>query len=1127
MLGDAKLTWWLAVDTPESATGAPRPLVVLLAWIAAPQPAIAKLCHFLNPLGCDVVVVQPHPASLWVPALAAGNAQAVLQQLESQLQRSGPRPLLFAVFSGAAKAIYYKVLPLLGPVLQLSDAAALGSQHLSATQQTQASACDALVGEFTAAQSQLSPALQPTWSESCKPCKWLYLRHGTTRAPTAAQCTATRISSMHLHATQSAHAAITGKGTQEPRSQQLRKHLAHSGDDGSCGALNNQVELEQAAHAKQKRQEQAQQPQQEQQELSQPQQLHPSASTSIATALLQAGQHPHHHHMPLALKPGSLNCCCTAPNTVLQSHCPVQAGLMLATDCTEGWCILQAGVQLAAGAADFLGLEVWEQQRREMWVVLAGSWLACQGPSLFTYSWDDSVADPFRIQRLAQALRVRGASVLEQAWPSSSHCAHLRLHPVQCRDLVVAWLQEAKGARMNALLLRHLAMPRASSLQSFKEYRAAEAQNPQQNSVTSDGLLLEYETLELRLHPPNVVIDNETYDDATLITIDSANRPGTLIEVVQCLTELNLSIRRARISSDGGWFVDAPCPYPHSPCGPVVLLGAEFLVSETPRGKVTHPHKLALIRKVLSVDPEAQALLSQSRDALSVFELAGRDKKGLLGEVLQLLTSNGCEVWTYHSQVALVVSVLDALKRGGSKEEGLEASKLAALTQVVRGELHHERRLHHLLLLEELKSYELHQAAEQAAVTTPTSTAAHTPGPGSGSGSTGSGPHPSLSRLSPTSGAGGQEAAEEGTSGGAKPNGTEAGAGGGSSGGGISGAQPRPGPGFSSASHMAALPPTALLAGDLLNYTHFDVNSMHHLLKAEVRIQHSALLKYHLVTIHSKDRNKLFFDTVCTLADMAYDVYHGTIDSEGDQASQLFYVRPRYGDTIWDAQKANRLQYMLQCAVLRRFPRGLRVHLQTQDKGATPAIFAALSAAGFSITRAEVRTLSDGRVIFDLSLTDNEGRIPSSAAVQRACEAAGGVQADELDPLMQVASVGGAAAAAATSRPGAVDASTPGSSLSSGAAAGGSLPSNLGPRSGSMPTGLGGSQQGQGGNGSTTSGLSSAAAYAAAVSQGVMLPPKPYNAVGGKFHFALAGSSADRRRGTLGSSAGFLGQAAT
>lgn len=46
-----------------------------------------------------------------------------------------------------------------------------------------------------------------------------------------------------------------------------------------------------------------------------------------------------------------------------------------------------------------------------------------------------------------------------------------------------------------------------------------------------DGTLLEYETLELRLHPPNVMVDNETYEDVTVVTIDSANRPGTLIEV--------------------------------------------------------------------------------------------------------------------------------------------------------------------------------------------------------------------------------------------------------------------------------------------------------------------------------------------------------------------------------------------------------------------------------------------------------------------------------------------------------------------------------------------------------------------------------------------------------------------
>lgn len=49
-----------------------------------------------------------------------------------------------------------------------------------------------------------------------------------------------------------------------------------------------------------------------------------------------------------------------------------------------------------------------------------------------------------------------------------------------------------------------------------------------------------------------VTVDNDTYDDRTIITVDSANRPGTLVEVVQCLTELGLNVKRARISSDGG-----------------------------------------------------------------------------------------------------------------------------------------------------------------------------------------------------------------------------------------------------------------------------------------------------------------------------------------------------------------------------------------------------------------------------------------------------------------------------------------------------------------------------------------------------------------------------------------------
>lgn len=53
--------------------------------------------------------------------------------------------------------------------------------------------------------------------------------------------------------------------------------------------------------------------------------------------------------------------------------------------------------------------------------------------------------------------------------------------------------------------------------------------NVKQSSVTNEGTLLEYETLQLRVTPPNVVIDNESYDDRTLVTVDSANRPGLIV----------------------------------------------------------------------------------------------------------------------------------------------------------------------------------------------------------------------------------------------------------------------------------------------------------------------------------------------------------------------------------------------------------------------------------------------------------------------------------------------------------------------------------------------------------------------------------------------------------------------
>ncbi|MEW5309221.1 MAG: hypothetical protein WDW38_001124 [Sanguina aurantia] len=177
-------------------------------------------------------------------------------------------------------------------------------------------------------------------------------------------------------------------------------------------------------------------------------------------------------------------------------------------------------------------------------------------------------------------------------------------------------------------------------------------------------------------------------------------------------------------------------------------------------------------------------------------------------------------------------------------------------------------------------------------------------------------------------------------------------------------------------------------------------DSVRSIAKAEVKIQHSSLLNYWLVTITSKDRRKLFFDTVCTLADMHYDIFHATIDSEGESASQLFYVRPRYGECVWDPSKANKLKYMLESSVQRRFPRGLKILVSSIGRvGNLANLFLVLSSAGLWVTRAEVCAQQDNDgVRYQVTLTDAAGNLPEARAVQRTCESAGGVLGVYNDP---------------------------------------------------------------------------------------------------------------------------------
>lgn len=91
---------------------------------------------------------------------------------------------------------------------------------------------------------------------------------------------------------------------------------------------------------------------------------------------------------------------------------------------------------------------------------------------------------------------------------------------------------------------------------------------------------------------------------------------------------------------------------------------------------------------------------------------------------------------------------------------------------------------------------------------------------------------------------------------------------------------------------------------------------------------------------------------------MDYDVYHATINANADgSATQEYYVKPRWGHP-WDEVAAVKLRAMLEAAIQRRFPKGLKVHVQSVDRfGCLAALTGVLRDAGLTITRAKVGSL--------------------------------------------------------------------------------------------------------------------------------------------------------------------------
>ncbi|ERN06295.1 hypothetical protein AMTR_s00016p00225040 [Amborella trichopoda] len=130
---------------------------------------------------------------------------------------------------------------------------------------------------------------------------------------------------------------------------------------------------------------------------------------------------------------------------------------------------------------------------------------------------------------------------------------------------------------------------------------------------------------------------------------------------------------------------------------------------------------------------------------------------------------------------------------------------------------------------------------------------------------------------------------------------------------------------------------------------------------------------YSVVTMRSKDRPKLLFDTVCTLTDMQYVVYHGTVQTGRREAYQEYYIRHVDGLPVSSEAEKQRVIQCLEAAIERRASEGLELELCTEDRvGLLSDVTRIFRENSLTITRAEITTKS-GKAIDTFYLTDVSG----------------------------------------------------------------------------------------------------------------------------------------------------------
>ncbi|KAH7293223.1 hypothetical protein KP509_28G016500 [Ceratopteris richardii] len=342
---------------------------------------------------------------------------------------------------------------------------------------------------------------------------------------------------------------------------------------------------------------------------------------------------------------------------------------------------------------------------------------------------------------------------------------------------------------------------------------------------SSQPELDEYQKFVWRMNPPRVIVDNDSCETATLFKVDSSNRHSILLEAVQILTDQDLRISKAYISSVGGW-----CMY-------------VFYVTDALGNKITNEEVISSIEKTIIASHKSSgthpgAIQSRSSAVSSnytIIEWTGRDRPGLMSDISALLLQMHCdiaaaELWTHNMRVACLLYVTDEGTGGPIKDADKLSRVKESLSSVLRGDIN----------------------SKSAHMDFTTTTVTH-----------------SERRL-----------------------------------------------------HQ-------MMYADR-DYERDDEDDWE--LNGKITVNDCEEKGYSVVSIECRDRPKLFFDTLCTLTDMQYVVFHATIDSDGEKAFQEYYIRHTDGCTLNSEAERRRLIQCLRAAIERRVSEGLRLELCTSDR---------------------------------------------------------------------------------------------------------------------------------------------------------------------------------------------------